>query len=443
MKKVLLFIVAAVFAGNMNAQTAASRMLVKSGSEIAPSTRVEAVAKAKSNASKVADAAPVATSISKKVKAAPALKVATGVKTVADLCGDYINDYTDNATQITNGFLCGAEKVVVEGVEAISFQGIYNGMAMSAVGYFDPEDMTVTIPACSKINEFNLTTGESVEAWVFAATKPSGQGPFNYELVEIDGEQYYANLVYDVVVGEDGSYYLELRNRGWAVMAVDPTQGEDAILGYLGYSLEGDILYSPNAQASYYYWTVTQAGWSKANQEPGEPVYVENYGSFATIHGIFGMANIDIELDEEARTLTLGNKIAIYSEEIQGVDEKFYWCAFDANDKLTQDESYTSTGVYNPANGYMGFGNLLPNGDIAWHQYALCSEYDPELGAYWICQLGYLEIVPNALLEQDGIESVNVAGKNESKVKYNLAGQRVSDSYKGILVRNGKKFLNK
>ena len=31
----------------------------------------------------------------------------------------------------------------------------------------------------------------------------------------------------------------------------------------------------------------------------------------------------------------------------------------------------------------------------------------------------------------------------ENSAMYNLAGQRVSNSYKGIVIRNGKKFINK
>ena len=43
----------------------------------------------------------------------------------------------------------------------------------------------------------------------------------------------------------------------------------------------------------------------------------------------------------------------------------------------------------------------------------------------------------------NGITSINSASSAKSSVTYNLAGQQVSDSYKGIVIKNGKKFLNK
>lgn len=42
----------------------------------------------------------------------------------------------------------------------------------------------------------------------------------------------------------------------------------------------------------------------------------------------------------------------------------------------------------------------------------------------------------------DGINNVNAA-KAENAVRYNLAGQKVSNDYKGVVIENGKKMLNK
>lgn len=43
----------------------------------------------------------------------------------------------------------------------------------------------------------------------------------------------------------------------------------------------------------------------------------------------------------------------------------------------------------------------------------------------------------------NGITSVNVNAASMSSEIYNLAGQKVSGSYKGIVIKNGKKFINK
>lgn len=42
-----------------------------------------------------------------------------------------------------------------------------------------------------------------------------------------------------------------------------------------------------------------------------------------------------------------------------------------------------------------------------------------------------------------GISNVEASASAKSSILYNLAGQQVSESYKGIVVKNGKKYLNK
>ena len=42
-----------------------------------------------------------------------------------------------------------------------------------------------------------------------------------------------------------------------------------------------------------------------------------------------------------------------------------------------------------------------------------------------------------------GIEAVKVNKQSESKGIYNLAGQRVDESYKGLVIKNGVKTMQK
>ena len=44
--------------------------------------------------------------------------------------------------------------------------------------------------------------------------------------------------------------------------------------------------------------------------------------------------------------------------------------------------------------------------------------------------------------DPSGINNVNAA-KAENAVRYNLAGQKVNNDYKGVVIMNGKKMLNK
>ena len=41
-----------------------------------------------------------------------------------------------------------------------------------------------------------------------------------------------------------------------------------------------------------------------------------------------------------------------------------------------------------------------------------------------------------------GVDNITV-DENVDAPAYNVAGQRVNDAYKGIVVKNGKKYLNK
>lgn len=45
--------------------------------------------------------------------------------------------------------------------------------------------------------------------------------------------------------------------------------------------------------------------------------------------------------------------------------------------------------------------------------------------------------------ETTGIENVATESVNENAPMYNLAGQRVAKNYKGVVIQNGKKFINK
>ena len=43
--------------------------------------------------------------------------------------------------------------------------------------------------------------------------------------------------------------------------------------------------------------------------------------------------------------------------------------------------------------------------------------------------------------EENAVEAVEAAKGND--VVYNVFGQRVDDTYRGIVIRNGKKYINK
>ena len=56
---------------------------------------------------------------------------------------------------------------------------------------------------------------------------------------------------------------------------------------------------------------------------------------------------------------------------------------------------------------------------------------------------GSMYIYGFELVTATGVSSVSVAEAKDKTATFNLSGQKVSDSYKGIVVKNGKKYLNK
>lgn len=56
---------------------------------------------------------------------------------------------------------------------------------------------------------------------------------------------------------------------------------------------------------------------------------------------------------------------------------------------------------------------------------------------------GAAEIDPVLIDTTTGISNIEQQKTDEQAPLYNLAGQRVSNSYKGVVIRNGKKFINK
>ena len=54
-----------------------------------------------------------------------------------------------------------------------------------------------------------------------------------------------------------------------------------------------------------------------------------------------------------------------------------------------------------------------------------------------------VEIRPIKLTVVTGINDIKANAAKADNVLYNLAGQRVSAAYKGVVISNGKKFYNK
>ena len=56
---------------------------------------------------------------------------------------------------------------------------------------------------------------------------------------------------------------------------------------------------------------------------------------------------------------------------------------------------------------------------------------------------GTLQLIPTKFDATTGINTTSVTKADANTPMYNIAGQRVNNSYKGVVIQNGKKFMNK
>ncbi len=57
--------------------------------------------------------------------------------------------------------------------------------------------------------------------------------------------------------------------------------------------------------------------------------------------------------------------------------------------------------------------------------------------------LGEIAFTAEAFSDPNGISSINANAENANAPMYNMAGQRVNSNFKGLMIQNGKKFINK
>lgn len=290
---------------------------------------------------------------------------------------------------------------------------------------------------------------------------------FDGETLTIPVLQSYKDPTYGefimlgIVEKEDG-LYLEEEND--IVYTLNPENGkyECNCIGWYIYMNEGDYegycwsrsfyseLMVPNGVEN---GSLGKSGWSQYSN----PIFVEDLTDEVNIYNFFGYTKLNILVDEEEGYLLIPMHQPVqgmsdsYDNEVYGywfrllgvgvddegylhVDEDIeYMDAYfmrinDAGDDL---EPAANTILTNPTrDGYMG----------------IFSQFDAEGQGYY---MGYLHSLSFTLNEGEykavgtGIKNVNKDEVKGNGKVYNLAGQQISANAKGIVVVNGKKFINK
>jgi hypothetical protein len=111
-----------------------------------------------------------------------------------------------------------------------------------------------------------------------------------------------------------------------------------------------------------------------------------------------------------------------------------------------EKESYSATSGKNVADMKDEFKSIVDDNGVATNVgttgRSVVKISTPNMSVEGVGSATPTAVVPGEKITT-GIESVKVAGMNVKAPIYNLAGQKVNNDYKGVVIQNGKKFMNK
>lgn len=401
MKKLLLSASAFIFALSVSAQALVGVQSISSATDPV-AMRVNVTKQSLEN---VKDFSSVIASTAK-VKAAQSAK-AQSIYT--DIISDNDNgkihsDYLDNFEQISKE-IDGVTYNVLVTLGALSVPG----EKAQVYGVYDEDNKTLTIPAqkCYEHSKF---------------------GRFDYvglKKAEGDNLKILDNVTYELQ--DDGTWSCQAD--GWCMLMVDEKAGDYKnspwILG-----LE-TALYPVNAVVTGS--KTGKEGWERFDSK----AYVDDQTSVINVYNFEGaLVNIDVQSDGKTVSMATGQHISQLPQ--KAIDDGFGEYMNIAGVKKTGEDGIAVDETVTSIPGTMDMTSInFPE------YFVIVSKIKDESG--WL-RAWYHEytITRTTGAFAAGIKGVseNVAKANDNRL-YNLSGQQVDKDYKGIVVKNGKKYLNK
>lgn len=289
------------------------------------------------------------------------------------------------------------------------------------IGQYDSETGTITVPAqnCGTTTSYGTLT-------FYPATAAEQEGYYNLS----DGNATFT-------VDEDGTIYLE--DDAYFVLYDNNTDdSSDDGTYWSGVS----VSFSPvNGEMGFYYYSQSN-GWSDEN--PSSVAIIDNGNSIDVYNflggwGFGGAVTIDINDDNTVSmptfqylfpgTLFYGSQWSSYSETF---GEYFSVYAYGEDGYLSSGQDIESI----PGTLENDVITLDSNNQGMFFG----SNYVEDQGAYGM-QVGGVTIT-RTKGHFAGISDITVDNTQNGRI-YNLNGQQVDKSYKGIVIKNGKKMLQK
>ena len=277
------------------------------------------------------------------------------------------------------------------------------------------------------------------------------QGPVDYKFIVgallPSGDQYsFSKDPFVFTVDEDGTLLLDIEDGGALANIIE---GKNSIWNFF-FSLE---LKPANAVISY-----KRAGRTEGTYDDfAHAAYVEDYGNNVSVYGYawfqpssgMGMSTItSLDIDKDLNVTFTGPQnafpTAVFGIQDEGAGKYFKICGITEPD----NEGYVSVDTNAPS--YVK-GQLLNGNTINMGLFPVFTNFwnDPATGeqkAYGFWYLNYVITLDEGNFQAAG-GSNGINGVTETSVKnvktYNLFGQEVPATTKGLVIREGKKFFNK
>ena len=441
MKKSLLIAVAAFFvAVGANAQ---ALRVAKQSREITP----QAVEK---KAKKLGMAPKATSALAEK----PVLKAKGRRAAAGELAGIYILDTQNTSRDFTSSseFSIEAaegtvqvsdfdesEKFVLEGRE-FQYNVILHDFAVDgsqAYGYFDSEDNTLWIPM-QKIAEDN-----------------DPEDPFgNIVLSTVSIEGTSASYGGDLLFSLSDDFNLEFISQSDGFC----TFGPDGLSEYFFWNIALDPeVFWPNGVMGSRETHVVSGAWSDWTTTYHN-VYIENYGTEIVVHNFFSICPVSITVSGNEYNIELPVYLGTYEYPTYGRMQIWREDENGTDDAPLTNEGKITGYAFTSDDGYPGIRFWDTEYREAWtdpdgteHEAGNYYTYRPffYMGAinatgygYWWGESYGLSIY-DLSVEPTGISEVNANAKNTTGKTYNVMGQQVGANAKGLIIRDGKKFVIK
>ena len=313
--------------------------------------------------------------------------------------------------------------------------GYANG---TAYGYFDSESAYLLVPM--QVIYTHSTYGEVVLSG--SARSESG------------GVNYGADIV--LAMTEDGGFeFDEEYCTGWFSFLPNYTAQPGATWNY-GFDC---AVFAPNAvigDVECHIEGGAWGSWAKAEYN----AYVEDFGTELVIHNFLGLCPISVTLDGDKASIATPVRVMDYDYADEGEDPNYMqiWQWDSEFENILNPGAITGTistltdgskliefydteykEAWTDEYGDHEAGNYIITDYTKWF---MVHTTWGETGAYFWGEARNMYV--NYLDENStGISEVNTANKTATAKTYNMLGQQVNAGAKGLLIRDGRKFIAK